>query len=185
MLTPARLVVGVTGHRRLADRDRVAAEIDAVLDRITSLPRGEWALRETEGSRSRSTPQAALRLVALSPLAEGADRLVAERVLAREGAELEAVLPMDEADYERDFADDASRSEFRSLLARAEAIHRLPASTNREEAYAAAGRFVVDRCDVLIAIWNGRLANGHGGTADIVAYARSRSRRLFVIELPD
>jgi hypothetical protein len=161
--TSPRIVIGVTGHRDLAPGDRLAAKIDAVLDEIAQTPLG---------------------LVVLSPLAEGADRLVAERVLARRGAELEAVLPMAEADYERDFETDASRAEFRSLLARAGTVHRLPDASNREKAYAAAGRFVVDRCDVLIAVWNGRASNGPGGTAEIVAYARSLPRRLFVIEPP-
>src|SRR5512143_1335524 len=119
---PVRLVIGVTGHRKLADSVRVAARIDEALDKIAL--------------------EAPSRLVVLSPLAEGADRLVAERVLARTGAELDAVLPMGEAHYERDFVDDASRSEFRSLLARARAVHRLLGSPNREEAYAAAGRYV-------------------------------------------
>jgi len=155
-------VIGVTGHRKLADREGLAAKIDAVLDKIAHNAAGG-------------------DLVLVSPLAEGADRLVAERVLARGGG-LEAVLPMAEADYEADFADAASRTDFRSLLARARKIHRLPGSSKKEEAYAEAGRYVVEHCDVLIAIWDGRLANGPGGTADIVAYARSRSRPLFVID---
>ena len=156
----ARLVVGVTGHRKLADEARLAAAVDAVLDTIV--------LRAADG-----------QLSVLSPLAEGADRLVAERVLAMAGAaELEAVLPMDESEYEADFATDASKSEFRSLLARARTIHRLPRPSSREEAYAAAGRYVVDHCDVLIAIWDGTPGEGRGGTAEIVRYARRRRRAL-------
>lgn len=158
---PVRLVIGVTGHRKLADSVRVAARIDEALDKIAL--------------------EAPSRLVVLSPLAEGADRLVAERVLARGGAELEAVLPLSEAEYESDFDTAASKSEFRSLLSRAKAIHRLPAPASREEAYAAAGRFVVDHCDVLIAVWDGKAGDGPGGTADIVAYAQSRRRRLVVL----
>lgn len=166
----ARLVVGVTGHRKLADEDRLAAAIDAVLDTIV--------LRAADGAvaRQNETP---LQLSVLSPLAEGADRLVAERVLAMAGAaELEAVLPMDESEYETDFATDASKSEFRSLLARAKTFHRLPRPSSREEAYAAAGRYVVDHCDVLIAIWDGTPGEGPGGTAETVRYARRQRRAL-------
>ena len=165
-----RLVVGVTGHRRLADAPRLAANIDAALDEITST------------GLSATGPATAIRLVVLSPLAEGAERLVAERALARDGAELEAVLPMSEADYERDFETDGSRAEFRSLLAHAKSVHRLPVAASREEAYAAAGRFVVDHCDVLIAVWDGRTANGPGGTADTIAYARSLARPFCLIK---
>ncbi len=196
-LTAARLVVGVTGHRKLAGWGRLAARIDAALDQIVSPRPDDGASRTTSGSRSTSSRTAssakglpeepsigktALRFVVLSPLAEGADRLVAERVLAREGAELEAILPMSEADYERDFATDASRSEFRSFLAKAAAIHRLPASSNRAEAYAAAGRFVVDHCDILIAIWDGKAGDGPGGTADTIAYAQSLARPIHLIK---
>ena len=171
-LAQACLAIGVTGHRRLADEARVAAKIDAALDDIVKQAAGEGS----EGDAP------APRLCVVSPLAEGADRLVARRVLAREGAALEAVLPMDEVDYSADFKTEASRLEFRDLLARARAVHWMSRAASREEAYAAAGRYVVDHCDVLIAVWDGRPANGPGGTADIVAYARSRSRRLFLIE---
>jgi hypothetical protein len=173
---PARLVIGVTGHRKFAAGDALAAKIDTMLDGIARAASREGT---AAGGAGRGSP---LRFVVLSPLAEGADRLVAERVLARGGAELEAVLPMAEAEYERDFATDASRDEFRSLLARAGTVHRLSGVSDRPEAYAAAGRYVVDHCDVLIAVWNGRTSNGPGGTAEIVAYARKRKRRLLVID---
>lgn len=166
------LVIGVTGHRKLADEARLAAKIDAVLDEIVKQAAGE--------GRAGGAP--APRLCVISPLAEGADRLVAKRVLARQGAALEAVLPMDEVDYAADFKSEASRLEFRDLLARARAVRWMSRAPSRDEAYAAAGRYVVDHCDVLIAVWDGRQANGPGGTADVVAYARSRARGLFIVE---
>ncbi len=170
----ARLIVGVTGHRKIADAGRLAAAVDAVLDTIV--------LRAADGTVARQN-EAPPQLSVLSPLAEGADRLVAELVLARAGtAELEAVLPMDESEYETDFETDASRSEFRSLLARAGTIHRLPRPSSREEAYAAAGRYVVDHCDVLIAVWDGKPEEGPGGTAEVVRYARAQGRRIAWID---
>lgn len=51
----------------------------------------------------------------------------------------------------------------------------------RERAYEAAGRYVVDHCDMLLAVWDGRPARGRGGTAEIIAYARRRERPLAVI----
>jgi hypothetical protein len=170
----ACLVIGVTGHRKLADESRLAAAVDVVLDEIVRRAAGERAGGQ-DGIRDE-TPQ--LRLLVLSPLAEGADRFIAKRVLAREASALEAVLPMDEPDYEADFAADASKSEFRSLLDGARTIHRLPGSSSREEAYAAAGRYVVDHCDILIAVWDGKAGEGPGGTAEIVRYARQQHRAL-------
>lgn len=40
----------------------------------------------------------------------------------------------------------------------------------------ATGLIVVERCDALLAAWDGEPAGGFGGTADVVAYARSRGR---------
>jgi hypothetical protein len=48
-----------------------------------------------------------------------------------------------------------------------------PAET-REAAYEAVGRFILDRCDVLLAVWDGKAARGRGGTGEIVALARAR-----------
>ena len=87
-------------------------------------------------------------------------------------------LPLSPADYEEDFKTEASKEEFRRLLARASAIWPAPTTENpptkedRDEAYEQAGRYVVDRCDALIALWDGEDPRGQGGTAEIVAYAQ-------------
>lgn len=152
----AELRVGVTGHRELADPAQVAAAVDAVLDRLVG-----------------GTDQT---LVAVSSLAEGADRIVARRVLARPGGRLVALLPLDPVDYVADFADVASVQEFTELLGAAdqtEVIRGLPTDDwSREAAYERAGRAVLDRCDVLLALWDGQPARGRGGTAELVADAR-------------
>ncbi len=152
------LRVGVTGHRRLP--------ADEVL-----VPAVRRALQEIE----QILPPFALRqvaLVAVSPLAEGADRLVTREILARPGTRLEAILPLPPTEYARDSSDPASRTEFRQLLRQAAVVRQAPALPSRDQAYEWAGRQVVDRCDVLIAIWDGHASRGRGGTAEIVAYAR-------------
>ncbi len=59
-------------------------------------------------------------------------------------------------------------------MKRADETIELPLSLTRNEAYQAAGRYVLDHCDVLIAIWDGRKEQHQGGTASIVAQARQR-----------
>ena len=44
-----------------------------------------------------------------------------------------------------------------------------------------AGRYVVDHCDVLIALWDGKPSRGKGGTAEIIEYARKRGRPLIIV----
>jgi SMODS and SLOG-associating 2TM effector domain 1 len=112
--------------------------------------------------------------VVVSALAEGADCLVAEEVLAEPGSRLEAVLPLAPEDYLEDFENENSKREFKALLARASAIWQNPPGLSREEAYEQVGHYVVDHSDAIIALWDGQPAAGRGGTATIVAYARKQ-----------
>lgn len=152
--------IGVTGHRKLADVAAVEAEVDAALAAIESL-----------------FPEEPLRI--LSSLAEGADRLVARQVLSRPGARLVAVLPLPTADYMTDFESPQSREEFLALLGEAEAVIEMPAGNSRAEAYERAGRYVVEHSDVLVAVWDGLPAQGCGGTAEIVAWARGLGKTVY------
>lgn len=115
----------------------------------------------------------------LSPLAEGADRLVARELLKLEDSQLEVVLPFEADVYVQDFKSTDSREEFFDLLSKARKVVILPDGEGREDAYAKAGRYVVDNCDVLIVLWDGNESAGRGGTAEIVQYARTSRCPLF------
>jgi hypothetical protein len=129
-----------------------------------------------------------IRLSVVSPLAEGADRLVARLVLEREGAVLDVPLPLVKQDYLEDFGTQASKDEFESMLAlcpRPMVLRKLPLAREfdpdqlkpqRRRAYLDVGRYVVDNCDVLIALWDGLPARGTGGTAQIVEHAKGQGR---------
>lgn len=122
-------------------------------------------------------PHAAGRVL-VSALAEGADRLVARIAVSALGARLEVALPLPAEDYMRDFETPASRAEFTDLLGRsARTVVMVPQAT-RADAYLAVGHHLVDTCDVLVAVWNGRPAAGRGGTAEVVARARAVGRPL-------
>ena len=114
---------------------------------------------------------AASALVIVSSLAEGSDRIVAAAGLAA-GFALQVVLPFKRAEYALDFETQASRREFEELLARASDVFELDgAADERPRAYEAAGLFMLANIDVLIAIWDGEVAAGVGGTAQIVERA--------------
>lgn len=149
--------IGVTGHRVVTEFERIDAGVEAALRRIEDKFPGE-------------------AMTVISALAEGADRIVARHVLARPGAGLTVPLPLTKSDYLTDFRSEESREEFLSLLGRAVEVVEMPGATSREQAYEAAGIYVLDNSDVLITIWDGREAQGQGGTADIVE--RARKRRL-------
>jgi hypothetical protein len=168
---PCRLVIGVTGHRSLEGESRLSEEIGKVIEAIRKmLP------------PMKHTP---LVLTVLSPLAEGADRLVAREVSKQPGARLEVVLPMKKEEYLKDFQGENSRNEFEEWLSRAQMVKELPGRPTRNEAYDQVGRYVVDHCDVLLALWNGQPAAGQGGTAEVVEYARRKKCPLFWIHTAD
>ena len=158
--------LALPAHRR--QRPPGAAEIAG---RIRSAVAG--ASRPHPGRHRRTARKAngATELVIVSSLAEGSDRIVAEAGLAA-GFALQVVLPFDRAEYERDFETQMSRREFEELLARACDVFELDgAADQRPRAYEAAGLFMLANIDVLIAIWDGEVAAGIGGTAQIVERA--------------
>jgi hypothetical protein len=149
------VVIGVTGHRILMELEKIQAGVDDALCRIAqTFPGQPWTV--------------------LSALAEGADRLVVQRVLARCQARLVVVLPLPTDEYLADFAAPASRHEFLTLLERADEVIALPPVPTRNAAYEAAGHYVLAHCEVLLATWDGQQAQGQGGTGGIVAQARQR-----------
>jgi SMODS and SLOG-associating 2TM effector domain 1 len=169
---PFTFRIGVTGHRKLHDPESLAQAVREAISRLKGLV--------------PSSPSSGLVTVVISALAEGADRLVAEQVLAEEkGSRLEVALPLPCDDYLNDFQEEDSKNEFRSLVERASAIWQAPPGVSREDAYESTGRYVVDRSDAIIALWDGRSARGRGGTAEIVAYARERGVPVVWINTED
>jgi hypothetical protein len=114
----------------------------------------------------------------ISSLAKGADQLFAEAIL-RAQLPLEAVIPC--ADYESTLTDLNDLAAYRRLLRMSTKVETLPYDKPSQRAYLAAGKRIVDTSDLLVAIWDGQPATGLGGTADIVAYAKTLHRPVFVI----
>lgn len=140
--------IGITGHQRLTGTDPwtwVANVIDLELGKL------------------------APPLVGITSLAIGADQLFARLVLERRG-KLHVVLPF--ADIERSFSL-ADVPAYHELVAQS-TVEVLDTHGTDEDAYLAAGFRVVDLSDILLAVWDGKRAQGKGGTADVVSYATSR-----------
>jgi 8-oxo-dGTP pyrophosphatase MutT (NUDIX family) len=106
-------------------------------------------------------------------LALGADQLFVQTALEL-GIPVEVVLPC--AQYETIFPSEETRATYQRLLQACRSSHQLPAHECSDEAYLAAGRWIVDHCDLLVLAWNGLPAQGRGGTADIASYARWMNR---------
>ena len=185
---PYRIRIGVTGHRELPQRDTISALLTQVLD-----TKFDDLFDDASRDALRQVQHTPILLSVVSAIADGADRLVAYEVLKREGSALQVVLPLEPSDYLEDFSSEESRREFSDLLERCRQPRLLrrrrldqdfstgEISDARRRAYADVGRFVVDHCDVLIAIWDGEPARGVGGTAEIVEYAQEQKRPLIRI----
>ncbi len=170
------LRVGVTGHRPNRLPDGTAAVHEAVHDLLLRIQQALTELgSEPEVSEAYGKESPLLRLI--SPLAEGADRIAAEAGLAL-GYELQCPLPFPRQDYAVDFESESSKRQYQSLLEQATAVFELDGDhadkASRERAYEAVGRLVVNQADVLIALWDGRPAEGKGGTGEIVEFALRR-----------
>jgi hypothetical protein len=148
--------LGVTGHQRIPPEAREFV-VTAVQD----------ILRDVDPP-----------LNAVTSLAAGADQLVATELL-RAGGRLHVIVPS--GNYEQTFADGDDLAGFRSLLEAAHAVTRLDYTEPSEEAFLTAGKSVVDSCEVLIAVWDGKPARGPGGTADIVRYARDTGTSVRIV----
>ncbi|NGY65944.1 hypothetical protein G7043_44365 [Lentzea sp. NEAU-D13] len=149
------MIIGVSGHQHLPTAARAHAERDirVLFD------------RQTEPA------------VGMSSLAAGADQLFAQVVLGA-GCALHAVIPA--ADYEHTLTG-AAQDNYRRLLIASAQVTRLDFEHAGETAYYSAGRFIVDHCDLLVAVWDGEPARGLGGTADVVAKAREVGREVLVV----
>ena len=158
----APLLVGVTGHRDLRPDDRAPLSC---------------AVRDVLEELRHNYPDTPILL--LSPLAEGADRLVAE-VARSMDIQLVATLPLPASLYEVDFKTPESIAEFRTHLAAAQLSFSLPllapeAEVSREgdardAQYEEAGKYIVRQCQILLALWDAEDNGKRGGTAQIVRY---------------
>ncbi|SHE98705.1 hypothetical protein [Streptoalloteichus hindustanus] len=137
--------VGITGHSNLT---------------TPSLP------LVGRGIRAALPPEPGL--TGVSCLAPGADQVFA-RIVLDLGGRLEVVLPA--ADY-RERLRPPQRPEFDALLDAASSVRVLPFPRSERRAYAAASQEVIASVDRMVAVWDGRPADGAGGTADVVASAR-------------
>ena len=164
---PLPLIVGVTGHRDIADDD--VAAVREMTGRVLA-------------SLRKSFPWSEIQL--LTALAEGADQLAAE-VAVSLGVPLIAVSPMPLAAYEATFAADAGRKTLHRLWSAALTRMELPPVADapggmlEKLQYEQAGLVISRTSHVLLALWNGLEAwepgaseaerrKMQGGTAHIV-----------------
>jgi len=148
----AKYVIAVTGHR-----DIVVTEL----------------LKEAVKHYFEDMAQKYDEIVLLSPLAVGADQLVAKVALEYDNITLEVPMPFHQERYLETF-DVSSRENFLRLSQ--EAKHLFVVPPVYKYPYENLGRYMVEYSDVLLALWDGTINGKKGGTADVVGYAKSQNK---------
>lgn len=212
---PFELKIGVTGHRTLSDETGIRRAVGQLLDYIQSVlesssahPYGTEAgggnlnkridhvLLSTLRTFWKSIPpspttvephmRTPVHWCVVSGMAQGADAIVADAVLAQPNARLQAILPFAAEEYLANFTTSEHRDTFERLLACDPTPLVLDGqkydAVGRSQSYRNAGEQVVRRCDILIAIWDGEPARGLGGTGDIVQFAQNEGRMTLWID---
>lgn len=147
--------IGVTGHRILAEIEKINQGIEFGLNKIEESLPAPFAI--------------------VSSLAEGADQMVAERALTRwPDCSLIVPLPLPTPIYQTQFTNPEALVTFNQLLSAADEIISPPEAKDLPDAYLQAGQVMLEMSDVIIAIWDGAPAQGIGGTENIVGLARER-----------
>src|SRR2546425_1237105 len=154
-MSKATFRIGLSGHQQLGDESTVQFVSQQLRD-----------LLATYRQMARDKGQ---EIVACSALALGADQLFVKTALEL-GIPVEVAIPC--AKYTEIFSTPEALDEYHRLLSSCQDVHSLPFDDCTDDAYLAAGHWIVDHSDLVILVWNGYPAAGKGGTADIASYAR-------------
>jgi hypothetical protein len=95
-------------------------------------------------------------------------RLVVGWTVLAIGGSLNAVIPL--LDYAECFEAERDLLEYQRLLQMCARVIQLE-NQDHQSAFFAASKLIVERCDLLIAIWDEEPSHGRGGTADVVRFA--------------
>lgn len=156
-----KITVAVTGHRDVVVTQTLLDAIDTFFDTLYS-------------------QYSEVRL--LSPLAEGADSLVAEVFLSRHknkvSSRLEVPLPMEEQAYIRLWPG-ISKKRYLRLSADAQKVYVIPKVL--ENPYENLGHYLVENAQILLALWDGKENHKAGGTAEVVNHAKSQNLRTTIV----
>lgn len=156
--------IGITGHRNLDER------FISEYKKLVAKKLNELKQKHRE-------------MLILSPLADGADRLVVYEAMKLDIKYI-AILPMKKELYKDDF-DITSKLEFEKLLNNAEHIITIRHKKIflRDEQYELAGKYTSNNSDILFALWDGKQNGFKGGTGEIVKYHTKNKKDLWHLKV--
>ena len=157
------LRVGITGHRPnklpKSDLPRIERQLREVFAAIETAVAKAYDANKAVYAGAPADGAKPYRIRLISGFAEGADQMAVAACPA--DWTVEAILPFPKDEYLKDFEQSALgdgrdvRGELIASLARAAVVTELPTPPVREQGYVAGGKALLDRSDVLIAVWDG------------------------------
>jgi hypothetical protein len=123
-------------------------------------------------------PYAGAELTGISCIAQGADAIFAQVVLAL-GGRLEVLVPAENYRDKKVSAEYGAK--FDELIDKAAVVRVLPFADADPDAYDAANQQLVALSDLVLAVWDGVTGSGKGSTASVVEYARAKGVPVEVI----
>ncbi|MDO9088097.1 MAG: hypothetical protein Q7U53_17960 [Anaerolineaceae bacterium] len=160
--TSTELKIAVTGHRFIDSNQILLDSINSIIHELLDKNIG-------------------IVFFLYSALAEGSDQLVAELALLHEEIQLIVPLPIPSSEYLDDFETHVGIQKFTELVQSAHRIIQLPDQPNHESAYQFLGEYLVQECDIIIAIWNGEFSQTKGGTGEVVKFAIEKKKPVYWI----
>jgi len=187
---PLAFRVGVVGHRpdRLQSAD--LKELNHLIRDILERVKKSVIQFSDKNNHLHSEDLPILR--AISPLAEGSDRILADQAISL-GFELSCPMPYVQEEYEKDFLPGRSQEEnslnrFRDLLASAEKNSRLVKfelmgnRVKEGDSYRNCAQVVMNQSDLLVVIWDGLMNDKPGGTNESLFWARAHNLPIIWID---
>lgn len=165
--------IGITGHRNLTTEQLQLLR-----------PWVEQAIRNIityEQKQFGNTNE----VIFTSPLAVGADTLFAQVALETFDGKLKVLLPFELEEYIQDFNSETELPVLLELMKHPNVISVETATAlalnQRKDLYLEMGKKMAESSDYLLAIWDETNSGKTGGTSDVVAYARSISKNVLVL----
>ena len=132
-------------------------------------------------------------IIILSSLSDGADRFIVQSAIDLK-LEYQVILPMALELYQKDFSK-VSLDELDFLIQNAKNMPILVPLCDgctekniaengafRNRQYLRVGQEIVERSDIMVFLWDRKVSQGVGGTAEIVEYARKENKNHIIIE---
>ncbi len=185
--------------------------VNSVLRLCRAPDRWRWQVVPVATTRPNRDQQTPLKLTGISCLAIGSDQILVDVIDQLLGGQptpgivpaqfrnryVEAVLPIPPQEYEKNY-DGEDLTKFRQLLqldrgkyqAQADPTVIYPAfpsggrggTLTRDDAYRAAGQYMVDTSEIVIAVWDPNHKEEKGGTATTAKYAISRGKTVIWLD---